>query len=134
MEHIDTILPLVAHNMLDSVNTHAAKRDAARGVEPSQTLHVRSRHHQYEIERHTRDLVRLSQVNKSVRDVVTKEVLPHAFAAMDVPIVQGPKRIPRNHPNNPRVGGERLEGGGVEGQAEVGVEGELLSSSMGLYS
>ena len=30
--------------------------------------------------------------------------------------------------------GERLEGGGVEGQAEVGVEAELLSSSMGLYS
>ena len=50
MEHIDTILPLVTHNMLDSVNTHAAKGDAARGVEPSQTLHVRSRHHQYEIE------------------------------------------------------------------------------------
>ena len=126
MEHIDTILPLVAHNMLDSVNTHAAKRDAARGVEPSQTLHVRSRHHQYEIERHTRDLVRLSQVNKSVRDVVTKEVLPHAFAAMDVPIVQGPKRIPRNHPNNPRVGGRAFGGRGGRGTGRDGGRGRVV--------
>ena len=114
------------HVMLDSVNTHAAKRDAARGVEPSQTLHVRSRHHQYEIERHTRDLVRLSQVNKSVRDVVTKEVLPHAFAAMDVPIVQGPKRIPRNHPNNPRVGGRAFGGRGGRGTGRGGGRGRVV--------
>ena len=127
MEHIDTILPLVAHNMLDSVNTHAAKRDAARGVEPSQTLHVRSQHHQYEIERHTRDLVRLSQVNKSVRDVVTKEVLPHAFAAMDVPIIQGPKRIPRKHPNNHWwVAGRAFGGRGGRGTSRGGGRGRVV--------